>query len=193
MSKIKKERFHVTGTQYYRNDFIEKLGELDDEYNDKASDIKESHFDGDRIYQYYFGGLKADLIPEPENEHDRNAVKVMVNGILVGHIKKGSCSHVKNLMASPNFAGIDVEIEGGNYKEVREDDDGKLHIERGESPFYVNIDILMHEDIEEPAAVAPDPVPTAMAKSGPVLGKGVKILILFAAILLIFLFIVARL
>lgn len=192
MSKIKKERFHVTGTQYYQDDFIEKLGELDDEYNDKASDIKESHFDGDRIYQYYFGGLKADLIPEPENEHDRNAVKVMVNGIQVGHIKKGSCSHVKNLMASPDFAGIDVEIKGGKYKEIHEDDDGKLHIERGEDPFFINIDILSRED-EEPAAAALDPVPATSARSRPILGNGVKRLILFAIMLLIILFIVARL
>lgn len=192
MAKIKKERFRVTGTQYYQDAFIEKLGELDDDYEEKVSIIKESYGDGDKIYQYYFGGLKADLIPEPDNEHDKNAVKVMVDGIQVGYIKKGSCSHVKNLMASPDFAGIDVEIKGGKYKEIREDDDGKLHVDRGEDPFFVNIDILSREG-EEPAAAVPDHIHVVPARSGPVLGKGVKRLILFATILLIILFIVARL
>ena len=192
MAKIKKERFRVTGTQYYQDAFIEKLGELDDDYEEKASIIKESYGDGDKIYQYYFGGLKANLVPEPDNEHDENAVKVMVDGIQVGYIKKGSCSHVKNLIASPDFAGIDVEIKGGKYKEVREDDDGKLHVDRGEDPFFVNIDILSREG-KEPAAAVPDHIHVVPVRSGPVLGKGVKRLILFATILLIILFIVARL
>ena len=34
----------------------------------------------------------------------------------VGYIKKGSCTHVKNLLKSGKIAKIDAEIHGGKYK-----------------------------------------------------------------------------
>lgn len=160
MEKIKKEHFRITGVQYYQDDFVEQLGSYNYDYDEKASDLKESYDSGDRIYQYDFSGLKAELVPEPENEYDPNAVKVMVNGIQVGHVKKGSCSRVKNLMKSPDFVRIDIEISGGKYKEIVENDEGKMRVIKEERPYYVDVDILLRDNSEsepfEPAADPPD-------------------------------------
>lgn len=163
MKKIKHERFHVTGVQYYQGCFTDELGTYNYDYDEKSSELKESYDVGDKIYQYDFFNLKAELIPEPENEHDPNAVKVMVNDIQVGHIKKGSCSRVKNLIKSPDFAGIDVEIYGGKYKMIVENDEGRTRVVSDERPYCVDIDILIKEydepDPDEPAADLPDKEP----------------------------------
>ena len=153
MDKIKRTRFRVTGTQYYQKDFVDKLGKYEYDYDEKASVLKEEYNAGDRIYQYYLTDLKAELVPEPDNEFDSNAVKVVVNGIQVGYIKKGSCSRAKNLMKSPDFAGIDVDIIGGKYKQLfsEEDDNSneKIRIERFTDPYYVDIDILSREKAKD--------------------------------------------
>ena len=165
MGKIKREHFRITGTQYYQDDFVEQLGSYNYDYDEKASDLKESYDVEDKIYQYDFSNLKAELVPEPENEHDPNAVKVIVNGIQVGYVKKGSCSRVKNLMKSPDFVRTDVEITGGRYKQIIENDEGKTKVIKNERPYYVDVDILLRDSSEpepiEPAANPPDIKPAA--------------------------------
>ena len=203
MAKIEKTRFRITGTQYYEKDFIEKLGERDPDYDCSAAELKETYYDGDKIYEYDFSGLKAELVPEPENEHDKNAVKVIVNGVLVGYIKKGSCTRVKNLMASPGFVGIEVSISGGKYKYLcgYEDDNGneKIRVEKDKQPFYVDIDVLTTIGEEdpvvltqpEPAAIMPHIEPAASPK--PAISKFTKAIVIAAIVILLFLFISARL
>lgn len=203
MAKIEKTRFRVTGTQYYEKDLVEKLGEQDPDYNCSAAELKETYYDGDKIYEYDFSGLKAELVPEPENEYDKNAVKVIVNGVQVGYIKKGSCTRVKNLMASPDFAGVEVSISGGRYKYLcgYEDDNGneKLRVEKDKQPFYVDIDILTREEKTDPVIPA-HPAPAAItshvepaAPEKPTISKFTKIVIIAAIVILLFLFIAARL
>lgn len=154
MDKIKREHFRITGIQYYQDDFVEELGEYNYDYDETASALKETYYDGDKIYQYDFLNLKAELVPEPDNEYDPNAVAVLANGIKVGHVKKGSCTRVKNLLKSPDFIGIEIKITGGKYKTLYEDENGKLRIEREQCPYFVDIDILTRDDS------APDPVPS---------------------------------
>lgn len=161
MKKIKREHFHVTGTQYYQDNFVEELGEYNYDYDETASALKEAYYDGDKIYQYDFLNLKAELVPEPDNEYDPNAVAVLANGIKVGHVKKGSCTRVKNLLKSPDFVGIEIEITGGKYKAIYADDNGKLRVERAQSPYFVDIDILTRDNS------VPDPVPTVAPEVAP--------------------------
>lgn len=202
MSNIKKIRFRIAGTQYYEKDFVEQLGKRDPDYDCSASELKEAYYDGDKIYEYDFSGLKAELIPEPDNEHDPNAVKVVANGVQVGYIKKGSCTRVKNLMKLSDFAGVDVSISGGKYKYIceYEDDNGneKVRVDKGEQPFYVDIDILIKEDAEDIAPVQPTPVSSVShyepaAPKKPILGRPTRIIIIAAVVILLCLFIMARL
>ena len=161
MGKIKREHFRITGTQYYQDNFVEELGEYNYEHDETASALKEAYYDGDKIYQYDFLNLKAELVPEPDNEYDPNAVAVLANGIKVGYVKKGSCTRVKNLLKSPDFVGIEIEITGGKYTAIYEDDNGKLRVEREQSPYFVDIDILTRDNS------VPDPVPSITSEVVP--------------------------
>lgn len=58
-----------------------------------------------------------ELIPEPENLHDPNAIKVLIDGYHVGYIKSGSCAHVRQLIDGGLIHHLSATIYRG------EDDD----------------------------------------------------------------------
>lgn len=118
----KTEKFRITGISYCINDIMDNLAEENDDYSLSKRELFEEYSDGDKIFKYEYNTTPLELVPEPENEYDPNAIKVMVNGTKVGYIKKGSTSHVKNLLASPDFSGKSIEIYGGKYKQICDDE-----------------------------------------------------------------------
>lgn len=113
----KSENVNVTGTSHYL-DNIMKLAKKNSKFNSSKEDIIKSNFVNQNIYEYTFKDYTAELIPEPTNEHDPNAIQVLINGKVVGYIKKGSCSHIKNLISSGSIKSVTASITGGNYIRV---------------------------------------------------------------------------
>lgn len=142
---IKYEHHHVTGTSHYLDNIL-SLGFENDDYTMKKSEILENYFDGDKIYQIIFNPVQVELLEEPENPYDANAIKVIIDGQLVGYIKKGSCSHIKNLIHTDCIKKISADIHGGKYKQVYEEfDDDKadyvMKVATEESNYFVDITI----------------------------------------------------
>lgn len=69
------ETFKVAGVTYYE-DNIRQLGTENDEYDYSNRELKDFFDDGDRINEYEFdlNMLDVELIPEPDNAFDPNAV-----------------------------------------------------------------------------------------------------------------------
>ena len=141
---MKKELFKVTGLSYYM-DAIETLRIENDDYDLTKSQILDEFGEDERVYQYDYDIGKVELVPEPDNEYDKNAVAVLIDGEKVGHIKKGSTSRVKNLLASPDFDHIETNMGGGPYKIVTEDGD----IETGEAHIWLDVIICTREEQDD--------------------------------------------
>lgn len=137
------ERHRVAGTSY-RQDVIESLGSENDCYTWTKKELAEYDMCDQNIYQLEFSPESVELVEEPENEHDPNAIKVVVDGEHVGYIKKGSCSHVKKLIHENRICEISVDIYGGKYKRVSweydplEDKDS-YDLECGKTDYFVSI------------------------------------------------------
>ena len=142
------ETFHVAGTSY-REDAILSLAEENDDYNLSKKELIDDGMEDERIYKYYFPTMHSELVPEPDNPHDPNAIKVLVNGVHIGYVKAGSCSHVKNLLASGKVSSYGVDIEGGPFKRVYEDDDGDYQIEKENHNFSATLMITVQDDFAE--------------------------------------------
>lgn len=153
MGKIEK-RFKVTGMQYYKKDFFDALSYENDDFDLKPRDLFDMYDENERIYQCSFNDVNAELKPEEDNLEDKNAVAVYVSGVKIGYIKRGACSQVKNLLASPDFAGVRVEMGGGKYKKVYEDEDGKVKVERDHCGYFADV-IISLQSGEETAPVSP--------------------------------------
>lgn len=137
------EHHKLAGTSFRQNDIIE-LGEENDCYTWTKKEIVEYGMEDENIYQLIFSPESVELIEEPDNEYDPNAVKVVIDGIHVGYIKKGSCSHIKKLIKENKIIEITGEILGGKYKRVSSDydlmeDKTTYSLERDEHDFFVSI------------------------------------------------------
>nr|DAH33234.1 MAG TPA: hypothetical protein [Caudoviricetes sp.] len=137
--------FPVAGVSF-REDAIIKLARKNSNYSLSKSDIIDMGMTDKEIFRYRWGTRPAELVPEPDNPHDSNAVKVMVDGVHIGYIKAVSCEHVLQLLEDDRIRRVTCEIGGGPYKEVSEDFDYKTldstySLDRGEYPIWAKVKI----------------------------------------------------
>lgn len=138
---IKIKTYKVTGMSHYI-DNIMNLSSENIYYDLSKKQLIEEGYDNERVYQYDFYPKKTELVPEPDNPYDSNAVKVVVDGEHVGYIKSGSCSHILKLLKEDRIKKIDCTIAGGKYKYVGYDEDeDTYYMDKDEAPFFVHLSI----------------------------------------------------
>lgn len=130
-------KFRVAGTYYREKDIYEIMDENDDYHLGKKA-IIEADLVGDMIYKYEIADLDADLIAEPDNPHDPNAIRVVVNDILIGYVPKEKTSKVKTLLESGTVLDVICNIYGGPYKVLEDEDET---VERGETALKADVEI----------------------------------------------------
>lgn len=158
---MKSTFFKATGMNYY----IEAINNLrieNEDYNLPRLEMLESFGPGAKVWKYEYIFDSVELIPEPDNPYDKNAVAVYADGKMIAHIKRGSCSQVKNLINADDFIKVEAEIGGGPYKYIFEDDEGNLFIDKNESEIFVHLTIYNDRPTapprtEEPAIISTDP------------------------------------
>ena len=184
----KRETIKITGVSHYA-DNIKKLMFENPDFDLSNKELLEAYDEGDEIREYETAAKHVELIPEPENEHDSNAVRCDIEGVTVGYVKSGSCSHVKNLLASPDFKYVMIDkLLYGNAKRVYSDDDGKNYVELKEFDGPVVHLIIATGDASEAVAPAPQatiaPTTTGASKQSIPLALLIMIVV-FSLILLI--------
>lgn len=145
----RKEHHKVSGTSFKQSE-IKSLGEENEIYTWTKREIIDNFETDHNIYQLCFPDMPVELIEEPDNEYDSNAIKVVVNEIHIGYIKKGSCSHIKNLIKANKIVSITSDIYGGKFKRVSSDydfdkDKDIYDMEKGETDFFASIYIELKD------------------------------------------------
>ena len=111
---IYKEHFWVVGTSYRKANLKKILEFL--EYDYEFGQYKENGYLEPKNSEYYT--QKMSLEREPENKHDKNAIKVMVGNIHLGYVpKKLARKMAKLLDADYNYIS-ELELmddSNGNY------------------------------------------------------------------------------
>ena len=144
--------FKVKGISHYYDEFFKKFAQENEDYKLTNKELKEDFQDGDKVYKYEYSFNEVKLVPEPDNKYDPNAVRVEVDGCLIGYIDKAKTGRVKELLADPNFRRVELEIGGGDYKYIYEDEDDKLQVEKDECEPFADVLICMFRE-SEPTAV----------------------------------------
>lgn len=139
------ERIHVRGVDNYTDNIIAVANENPDYDLTKRELIEECP--DEKVWQYYFI-VKGELVPEPDNPYDPNAIMVQADGRCIGYVPKGSTSHIRKLMESGRIQSMSLDIGGGKYKEVYEDEeeDGKYEMDRGSRPFSAVLELYLTEE-----------------------------------------------
>ena len=141
----KTKTYKVAGVTHYVNNIMNLSSENSDYFLSKRELIEED-LNNERIWKYEFYPERVELVPEPDNPEDPNAIKVIVDDEHVGYIKRGSCTHVHTLLNSGNITGITCTIGGGPYKYVREEYDDErdkevYSLEKDETNLFVRLEI----------------------------------------------------
>ena len=136
----KSENHRATGMEHYM-DNIMALACENDGYNLSKKEIIECYSEGDRVWKYDFYPTNIELVPEPDNRYDPNAIKVVVDGKHVAYIKQGSCSRVLKAIKEGTIHRITCEMGGGPYKTYYEDEDGNYTIEQDSTNYFVHLTI----------------------------------------------------
>ena len=156
----------IAGINYYE-EAIKQIADENPDYDLSNRELLDRYYDGDRIWKYeFYSACQAELRPEPENPYDKNAIAVYAlskyGHVKIGNVKAGSTGRV----ATDRI--YTLEIGGGPFKELCEDEDGKISVERDEHSFSGYFYLPEEESScgSAPAAAtyaAPEPVYSAPA------------------------------
>ena len=130
------KEYRIAGvTNYLKN--IEKLTPENEDYTLSRKDLFDLYEDGDRVEEYALKYKRIELVEEPDNPHDHNAVRIDVDGLTIGYIPAADCREVKGLIRSGKVRGVELaELHRpGKYKEISEGDDGKMHTKQGKYDY----------------------------------------------------------
>lgn len=98
------------------------------------------------IYKNVINAQKLELIHEPDNEHDPNAIMVVLDGKLVGYMPAKECKHILHLMENDLIVSVKYEAYGGKYKCVNEDydayrDKSTYTMDQGEDEYGITVHV----------------------------------------------------
>lgn len=113
------ETFQLAGVYYY-NSNISRVAIPNPMWNYKKDQILAQGMEGSTIYRYKKTHKPATLRDEPNNPHDKNAVAVYMDNLLVGYIKKDDIARVKSIRRTRSVKSIIGCITGGEFKTVYE-------------------------------------------------------------------------
>ena len=129
------KRHRVAGLEY-RKANVMKLARDNPLYKlDKAAILTQGLADS-YIHKYLFADGPTELVQEPDNPHDSNAIKVVVAGQHIGYIKAGSCAHLNKVINEGRVEKILCRIYGGPYKGAFQDTDEALDAGFSGKPTY---------------------------------------------------------
>lgn len=141
----------VSGTNYKEKEIKSLIKSLEDadefqkteewSYSAKKADAE---LIGDRAWKYEPLDIKAKLEPDPDNPYDSNAIKVLAENadgdyIFIGYIPKKENRQLLDVIE--NIDWISIEIKGGKYKDLDEDDDGSPIWKQGSAKYNFEISI----------------------------------------------------
>lgn len=116
---LKVETFRIAGSHYYTEN-INKLATTNPSWKLSAKQLISDGRVNKRIFRYHYTNKPVELISEPENVHDNNAVMVQVAGEKVGYISREENIHVKELLDNHEIKYISCFIGGGPFKYANE-------------------------------------------------------------------------
>lgn len=149
-SNYKERTYRVAGISF-QEDAVENVGSQNNDYHMTKQELIREGMTDERIWEYSFEPCHTELVPDPANQYDHNAIKVIVDGEHIGYIKSGSCVHVLKLINEDRILNIQCQIGGGRYKYLAEEYDNekekKVYIlEKGRINYWASVIIREKTD-----------------------------------------------
>ncbi len=116
------ETFEIPGAFYHRTS-IAKVANPNPDWRKTCKSLIKAGKANQKIYRFERTTKTAELVEEPNNPHDKNAVMVIVDGEKIGYIGADANLHVKSILKSKTVKSISATITGGEYKTIISESD----------------------------------------------------------------------
>lgn len=116
------ETFEIPGAYYHRTS-IAKVANPNPDWKKTCKSLIKAGKANQKIYRFERTTKAAELVEEPNNPHDKNAVMVIVDGEKIGYIGADENLHVKSILKSKTVKSISATITGGEYKTIISESD----------------------------------------------------------------------
>lgn len=146
---VMEKTYKVAGVTHYEKNIMH-FAEENEVYSYTKKELVDSWtgLDEEKIWKYEFSTPTIELVPEPDNAYDPNAIKVMADGLHVGYIKAEDCAHLLKCIREQRISRISCWIGGGPYKLLIEDYD----IDKDKQVFTLErdkINLFVHLSVTE--------------------------------------------
>ena len=135
-AKLVSETFRVVGINHYP-EAVKSLVRMNPSWNLQPEEILAEDKIGQKIYRFRFVSSPVQLIAEPENSVDPNAVAVLIAGQKVGYVPKETAPLIGSILKKGTVKKIICGINGGQYKIV----DDKLDVSIHKSSITITVKI----------------------------------------------------
>lgn len=126
----KEYSFNVAGVSY-RQDAIRDLCFENDDYSMSKKELVDENLIDEPVYRYEESTMGLiSLLPDPDNEYDKNAIKIMQRDSLLGYVPKEETGAVQKIISGPYKAV--AKVYGGPYKILHENEDDDRYTVRKE-------------------------------------------------------------
>ena len=115
------EDFRAAGVYYYSKN-VQSLAKVNPQWNLSAKELVEKGKVMEKVFHYRYINSPVELVHEPNNKEDPNAVAILIAGKKVGHIKREENVHVLDILKNHRVLSISSFIGGGEYKVVSKDE-----------------------------------------------------------------------
>jgi hypothetical protein len=127
----KRYTFKVAGISFHEKEIREHLIMENDDYSMSKKEMIEMGLIDTMVYKYDGLSTNVQLVPEPDNLHSSDAIKVIADDIIIGYVPSKETFAVKELMDKDDLK-IGCSFHGGDYKIIFEDyDTGKYDLKKG--------------------------------------------------------------
>lgn len=170
------KEYKVVGITRYIDNIMKQAIESED-YQLPKNELVELYSAGDRVEKYYFDFVHAELVQEPENPYDSNAIRVELDGDVIGYVPREDAVEVLDVMNSGDFAGIKItNIHYGDFKELIEDENGNIQIKNDRYNYpFARFQLLSKADRPVPVPkTSTKPAAKAQQRREPVVIKRTK-------------------
>ncbi len=130
----------VAGT-YYCKENLEQLAKKVPLYSMPPDMLEERGLLDRRIWEYKFRPSVIDLQPEPTNEHDRHAVRVLADGLFIGYVPAENSARVSELIRKKKVRSVSCRFGGGRWIQARKSSTGRYSISEGQTDYTVELKI----------------------------------------------------
>lgn len=140
----------VAGTYYRKKEMTyirKKLEYIFENYWGKSNkEIKEELLDcNEPLYKCEWSFSDAELVPEPDNNFDKNAIKVVAYGVHIGYLKKEISKEIIEYLNNDtryDYA-ITCFFNGGDY--IQLDDEENIEVTKSDK-YWVDVSVTIYDN-----------------------------------------------